>query len=396
VKVYRQISDTAMWPNSATTGNLLNSLSAIDPTFNTYALGVQLPWLYGVGGTQPMVAVNEDNANPHFEVDISNWSNTSTCVLTQSAAQAYTGTSSMFVTPGVAPVAASVESDQQPAISGRSYQASVWVFSTTGNKQFSIGIRWYQSGVLFLTSSTTPVTISAGRWVPLTITATAPIGVTAKSMVVTNSGAGLLNTDTFYLDAAFLGESVLHCVQWSTGAGTTAQGVEIQVPCRVGAQYTTSVYVRQSSASTQQMSVPALGVTGTSTAATGQGFTRLSVTFTATLPYHAVRIATTGAALAGTVELDDAQHEAAAIASPFQPWGATVGANLINALSGFNVNLSYVYAGFDPSFETYVTAGATNAVALVVRTSVAAPPAPTFGWPGAVGTYAYVVDSPIR
>jgi hypothetical protein len=384
VKVYRRIADTALWPNAATAGNVLNSLSGFDPTFNTYALGMQLPWVYGVGGTQPLVAVNEGNINPHFETDVSSWSNTSTCVLVRSTAQAYSGSASMLVAPGVAPLAATAESDQQNTAPSRTYQASAWVYSTTGNAQFSVGIRWYQGGVFFSSSMTTPVTIAAGRWVPLTTLVSAPIGTTSASLVVTNSGVGLLNTDTFFVDAAFLGESVLHCVQWTTQAGTVAQGVEVQVPCVVGTQYTTSVYVRQSTGSTQQISVPTLGVSGTSTTLPGQSYAGLSVTFTATLPNHAVRVATAGSALAGTVEISNVQHEVGAVASVFQSWGPTVATNLLNALSGFSPILTTVYAGFDPSFNIYPTAPATT----FINQST--------DWPGAVNTYAYVVDSPSR
>jgi hypothetical protein len=55
-------------------------------------------------------------------------------------------------------------------------------------------------------------------------------------------------------------------------------------------------------------------VAGTSTAATG-AYVRLTSTFTATQPTHIVQVATAGTAVAGTVLLDDVQHEPGAAAN---------------------------------------------------------------------------------
>ncbi len=51
---YRQCVLQAMWPNSGT-GNLLNSLSGYDPTFESYAPGSVPTWVTAVGGTSPTV-----------------------------------------------------------------------------------------------------------------------------------------------------------------------------------------------------------------------------------------------------------------------------------------------------------------------------------------------------
>lgn len=109
---------------------------------------------------------------------------------------------------------------------------------------------------------------------------------------------------------------------WTVAGGATVQGVSLVVPCMPGRQYTTSAYVRQTSASTQQISVVG-GATGTSTTSTGT-YVRLSVTFTATQPTHTIQIATTGTALAGTINLDALQHEQAATASAFTTVGSVI------------------------------------------------------------------------
>lgn len=108
-----------------------------------------------------------------------------------------------------------------------------------------------------------------------------------------------------------------------TVAGTaTVQGLSWVVPCIPGRQYTASAYVRQSSASTQQISVVG-GAAGTSTATTG-AYVRLSVTFTATQPSHTVQLATVGTALAGTVNVDALQHEPGGTANAFTTTGPII------------------------------------------------------------------------
>lgn len=110
-------------------------------------------------------------------------------------------------------------------------------------------------------------------------------------------------------------------LSWTVVNGATVQGVSFVLPCIPGRQYTASAYVRQTSASTQRISVD--GSAGTSTATTGS-YVRLSKTFTATQPTHVCQVATTGAAVAGTVRLDAVQHEQAAAASTFTTSGPTI------------------------------------------------------------------------
>lgn len=109
---------------------------------------------------------------------------------------------------------------------------------------------------------------------------------------------------------------------WTVVGTATVQGVSLLIPCIPGRQYTCSAFVRQTTASTQQISVVGVA-TGTSTATTA-AYVRLTVTFTATQPMHTLQIATTGTAVAGAVVLDDIQHEQAAAASVFTTTGPVI------------------------------------------------------------------------
>lgn len=89
--------------------------------------------------------------------------------------------------------------------------------------------------------------------------------------------------------------------------GTTGgQGIAFGMRCMPGRYYTVSVYVRQSTASTQQIVVDS--TFGQSTTTTG-AYVRLSQTFLATKPEHICFIVTNGPNLAGTVLIDDIQME---------------------------------------------------------------------------------------
>ena len=114
---------------------------------------------------------------------------------------------------------------------------------------------------------------------------------------------------------------------WTVASSSTVQGVKLVIPCIPGRQYTASGYIRQSSASTQQIQVlnpsGSTLATGTSTTSTG-AYVRLSVTFTAAQPTQTLRFATTGTAVAGTVLLDDIQHEPGSSASTFTTSGPVI------------------------------------------------------------------------
>lgn len=89
---------------------------------------------------------------------------------------------------------------------------------------------------------------------------------------------------------------------------TTRQGIAFDMRCMPGRYYTVSVWLRQSSASVQQIIVDA--PVGGSTSAVG-AYNRLTQTFLATQPEHICFILTTGTAIAGTVLIDDIQMEQA-------------------------------------------------------------------------------------
>jgi Concanavalin A-like lectin/glucanases superfamily len=166
--------------------------------------------------------------------------------------------------------------------------------------------------------------------------------------------------------------------------GATVQGVSWQLPCIPGRQYTVSAYLRQSSASTQGIYVDAsVGSTTTTTGA----YVRLTKTFTATQPYHTAYVQTSGTAVAGTVLVDDVQHEQGASATTATTTGSVIYPVLRNYVE------DYKRAWMSNGFEGIVTMPCVDAqaalAAITIGTEYAealAATAPDYSWSLGDGT----------
>lgn len=109
-------------------------------------------------------------------------------------------------------------------------------------------------------------------------------------------------------------------LDWLIFGGSTA----ISTAGAVGTRFNLDAGNTNSSPTFTAYNYSAVGaLEGTSTSTTG-AYVRLSVTYTATQPSHAVTVVTDGAALAGTLNIDSIQHEQAAAASAFTSTGSVV------------------------------------------------------------------------
>jgi concanavalin A-like lectin/glucanase superfamily protein len=113
------------------------------------------------------------------------------------------------------------------------------------------------------------------------------------------------------------------CLFATLTPGTSFQGIELQVPCIPGRQYTASAWIEQSGGpNTINIGISALA-TGTNTVTVGS-YVRLTVTFTATQPSHLILVFTSGTVVAGNLRVDDVQLEQAASASTFTTTGSVI------------------------------------------------------------------------
>lgn len=312
------------------------------------------------------------NTNTTFEAGLAlaDWTAQSGWALLQSSAFARTGTFSMRMTPpGAVASGGAGTTMQYQVLPNTLYQASMWFSSVAGWADARGCIDWFNSDRAFLSSSLGVATaVPAGSaWTQSVQNLVSPAGAAWASLRARQGGTPAAS-DVLYVDDAQLLVGVgnllnsintgndpsfngyvngaaapawlvrvggvvptvttttpfegANAITYTIGAGATVQGLSWSVTCLPGRQYTASAYVRQSTASTQQISVTGIG-TGTSTVTTG-AYVRLSMTFTATQPTHTVQLATTGTALAGTILIDAAQHEPGPVATTFGTVGPII------------------------------------------------------------------------
>lgn len=159
----------------------------------------------------------------------------------------------------------------------------------------------------------------------------------------------------------------------------TVQGVSWQVPCMPGRQYTVSAYVRQSSASTQGVYLD--GSVGSTTTTTG-AYVRLSKTFTATQDYHTAAVLTSGTAVAGTVLVDDIQHEQGTAATAAVTTGSVIYPVLRNYVEAYN--RTWASNGFEGIVSMPCVDGIAALSAIKIGTELheaMAALAPAYWWP---------------
>lgn len=142
-------------------------------------------------------------SNTGFETDTSGWF-VSGGSLARSTAQAFKGVASGLVTPDglSATVESGLAAGSSPAASpGDEFRWVIWVFSPNG---FDIvpAISWLGTlDVVLSTSEGPPVSVPAGKWTGLSVTAVAPVDTLKASprIILRNTPA---TTDTVHMDTA--------------------------------------------------------------------------------------------------------------------------------------------------------------------------------------------------
>jgi hypothetical protein len=143
-----------------------------------------------VGGEQVTVRTVGTvlNANPFFDVDALSWSAFNGSI-GRSVAQVYpddSAAASLLITPdginangGVNSVSTAVGS----ITAGQDYTAMLWVYSPGGWADIRPGIDWQDSSGTLLSNAFGPLTAApAGVWTHLSVTLTAPVGVSRASV----------------------------------------------------------------------------------------------------------------------------------------------------------------------------------------------------------------------
>lgn len=395
VQPYRQVLWQGVWnPNTLTNtaaGNLLNSGTwrvPYDGSFDSYTAAASVAWITAVGATTPVVGTT----TPHSGANDLTWAvaGTSTaqgvswqvpCVpgrqYTSSAYLRQTTGSTQQIsvgdqTAGVDVFSTTVANGWGTADAGGAWTAtggSASDFSVVAGTNSGPGVAYHTATSVNVARTTTVGTgfYDADTVVPITVPAVATgaymsMGITSRYVDASNSYRGVVrfNTDQTITvaatkrvagtdtDLATATSSLTYVAGSQFYLRFTLSGSSLQVklwpylktePAAYDVSTTDTAitstgavggYTRLNTGNTNTN--PALGfgpfystayLAGSSTTTTG-AYVRLSVTFTATQPYQTVQVATTGTATAGTILLDDVQHEQAASASAFTTTGAVI------------------------------------------------------------------------
>jgi hypothetical protein len=140
------------------------------------------------------------NANPFFETNANDWTNSNYTTMVRSTAQAHTGAASLLCTPNGSSATPLVQTTTiYPAAAGTRWEVRSWFRSTTANKSVIIKLDWYDVASAYLSSTVRIMTPVAGVWIWTYLSGTAPTNTTGVRAV-----AGQLNTpaagDTIHFD----------------------------------------------------------------------------------------------------------------------------------------------------------------------------------------------------
>jgi Carbohydrate binding domain len=149
------------------------------------------------------------NSNGYFEKNIDGWSHfNGTSIWSQT--QAHEGTGSLFFTPvggQTTGIAQTLPANSPTVIPGKTYTFYFWMRSTLDWPTNEAVLTWLDANNAQISNSVgTSIPHTAGVWVRHTLTAQAPAGAVRAQMRARKSGTPP-NTQTFYIDEAFLVES---------------------------------------------------------------------------------------------------------------------------------------------------------------------------------------------
>lgn len=160
--------------------------------------------------TSPVIqpTPNYLNANALFESGIGNWAANNGATLASSGTQKYQGALAMSITPDGVSANPGAEASQVPVTPGRTYVASVWLWSTAAFT-WGVGISWYDSSHVWTgVVNKSSVTLLPGVWTQVTGSFTAisnagfgallieATGTPAASNVLYADMAGLFNSNS--------------------------------------------------------------------------------------------------------------------------------------------------------------------------------------------------------
>jgi hypothetical protein len=160
------------------------------------------PDLALIGLCEATVTSTAANENTGFETTLTPWTVTGGTV-TRSSVQAYEGAFSARVVPSGAATNVYIESELLPCLPGQSITIAGWVWTTSAvTTNFSMSVNWYTTGNVYISTSSSSVSIPAATWtfVTNTFTATTAGGGGFKYTLNPTLGGTPAASNVFYVD----------------------------------------------------------------------------------------------------------------------------------------------------------------------------------------------------
>jgi hypothetical protein len=163
-----QATDTVLQVATTNVGSPLWTTNVSDYPFDL-AVGGERITAWGCG--QPLGSIDGT-----FESGVTGWTATG-CTLASAPGFSHSGSQSGLMTVTGSPTQAYIRPDTShnaPVSPSATYQATMWVYSPVALANVTASIDWLDSGEAYIsTSSGSTVTLVAGLWTPLTVSATA-------------------------------------------------------------------------------------------------------------------------------------------------------------------------------------------------------------------------------
>ncbi len=144
------------------------------------------------------------NSNPFFEVDAAGWfANAGEGTLVRSTAQFHEGTASLLLTPDGVGTQAAARSVASTGISpGEVLRASAWMRCAVA-RTVSLRIDWRDAAGVFMSTTTTPLSLAANTWTFCEVVGTAPASTAQAGLTMLMTGTPPAS-NTLHVDEARL------------------------------------------------------------------------------------------------------------------------------------------------------------------------------------------------
>lgn len=170
------------------------------------------------------VSTTPVNANPTFETNTSDWTNSNYATMARSTAQFHSGAASVLLTPTGSAATPYAQTSSYAITGGSRQEFRGWFRSTTANKTVRCYLQWYDVASALISSSTRDMTPVAGVWIWAWFSATAPLTATsvrlAIGQIATPAAGDTLYGDDLQLFAASDDDGIRIAADIASGSTT--------------------------------------------------------------------------------------------------------------------------------------------------------------------------------